>query len=248
MAVTSTKCEWSLAWFLKNSYGETILTPINPLLFGGDTWHVLHGRHGDTSFLAVTDAGDPKVISNSDGPMKLKHLLACANFELSLVKDGTVVESVYKGQTPNHPEEERETNSWKFAPARLIPDYSKSDSAPAPKPAPAPPPAPTAQWPFPLGEKSKKKKAVPHVTQQSIDDVVVKEIYPELKSDKDNASLKGITTCVLVLANGFKVIGVNMGPVDSSNFSEKLAKELAYKDAVRQVTTLLAYDLKKMAS
>jgi len=54
-----------------------------------------------------------------------------------------------------------------------------------------------------------------------------------------------VVVCLLTLANGYNVLGKNMGPVDPENYDVELAKTLAYDDARRQVWPLEGYLLKQ---
>lgn len=53
-----------------------------------------------------------------------------------------------------------------------------------------------------------------------------------------------LTICILVLKNGFVVIGKS-APVSSRNFSSELGKKFAYEDAVRQCWPLMGYALRE---
>jgi hypothetical protein len=57
-------------------------------------------------------------------------------------------------------------------------------------------------------------------------------------------SVDTLTICLLVLKNGFTVIG-HSAPADPANFEETLGRELAYENAVRQVWPLMGYALKE---
>lgn len=53
-----------------------------------------------------------------------------------------------------------------------------------------------------------------------------------------------LTLCVLVMANGFVLVGKS-APVSPENFNEILGRQLAYDDAVRQAWTLEGYLLRE---
>lgn len=53
-----------------------------------------------------------------------------------------------------------------------------------------------------------------------------------------------LTMCILVLKNGFVVIGKS-APVSARNFSAELGKKFAYEDAIRQCWPLMGYALKE---
>lgn len=55
--------------------------------------------------------------------------------------------------------------------------------------------------------------------------------------------MKVLTICLLVLRNGFTIVGKS-APADARNFDPELGKKLAYEDAVRQVWPLMGYALR----
>ncbi|TKD50568.1 Gp49 family protein [Sphingomonas baiyangensis] len=57
-------------------------------------------------------------------------------------------------------------------------------------------------------------------------------------------SLDVLTICLLVLRNGFTIIGKS-APASAENFDEELGRKLAYEDAVRQVWPLMGYALRE---
>ncbi len=56
-------------------------------------------------------------------------------------------------------------------------------------------------------------------------------------------ALKVLTICVLVMKNGFTIIGKS-APADAENFDRKLGEKFAYEDAVRQLWPLEGYRLR----
>lgn len=56
-------------------------------------------------------------------------------------------------------------------------------------------------------------------------------------------SLRVLTVCLLVMRNGFTVIG-KAAPASAANFDCDLGRKLAYEDAVRQVWPLMGYALR----
>lgn len=56
--------------------------------------------------------------------------------------------------------------------------------------------------------------------------------------------LDTLTLCLLVLKNGFTVIG-HSAPADPANYDVNLGRKLAYENAVRQVWPLMGYALKE---
>jgi hypothetical protein len=57
-------------------------------------------------------------------------------------------------------------------------------------------------------------------------------------------SLGVLTICLLVLRNGFTIIGKS-APASAANFDEALGRKLAYEDAVRQIWPLMGYALRQ---
>ena len=57
--------------------------------------------------------------------------------------------------------------------------------------------------------------------------------------------LNEITICVMILANGFKVVGVNEGPVSPKNFDADTGKRLARQKAIDKIWALEGYLLKE---
>jgi hypothetical protein len=58
------------------------------------------------------------------------------------------------------------------------------------------------------------------------------------------ASIPHLTICVLVLENGFSLVGKS-APADPENFNADLGKKFAKEDAVRQMWPLEAYALRE---
>jgi hypothetical protein len=52
-----------------------------------------------------------------------------------------------------------------------------------------------------------------------------------------------LTICVLVMKNGFTVIGKS-APASAANFNAEFGKKLAYEDAIRQLWPLMGYALR----
>lgn len=57
-------------------------------------------------------------------------------------------------------------------------------------------------------------------------------------------SIPHMTLCVLVLKNGFALVGKS-APADAENFDEELGKKFAKEDAIRQMWPLEAYALRE---
>lgn len=58
---------------------------------------------------------------------------------------------------------------------------------------------------------------------------------------------KLLTICVLVLKNGFALIGKS-APASPANFNAELGAEIAYEDALRQIWPLEGYALREQLS
>jgi hypothetical protein len=59
-----------------------------------------------------------------------------------------------------------------------------------------------------------------------------------------HTSLDLLTVCLIVLRNGFTIIGKS-APASPGNFDAELGAKLAYEDAVRQVWPLMGYALRE---
>lgn len=57
-------------------------------------------------------------------------------------------------------------------------------------------------------------------------------------------SLRLLSICILVMRNGFTVIGKS-APASPENFNAELGKKFAYEDAVRQLWPLMGYLLRQ---
>jgi hypothetical protein len=55
--------------------------------------------------------------------------------------------------------------------------------------------------------------------------------------------LKLLTICILVMQNGFTVIGKS-APASPENFSAELGRKFAYEDAIRQLWPLMGFSLR----
>jgi len=56
--------------------------------------------------------------------------------------------------------------------------------------------------------------------------------------------LKLLSICILVMLNGFVIIGKS-APASAANFNADLGRKLAYEDAVRQLWPLMGYALRE---
>lgn len=59
--------------------------------------------------------------------------------------------------------------------------------------------------------------------------------------------LKLLSICILVMKNGFTVIGKS-APASPENFNADLGRKLAYEDAVRQIWPLMGFALRDRLS
>jgi hypothetical protein len=86
--------------------------------------------------------------------------------------------------------------------------------------------------------------AAPLVTQKTVDDEVVNVYYRNLGSalKTPDGPAANVTLCVLILRNGFVVIGKS-ACVHRENFDEEIGQRLAYEDARRQVGPFMGWRL-----
>jgi len=57
------------------------------------------------------------------------------------------------------------------------------------------------------------------------------------------ASLELLSLCILVLKNGYTIVGKS-APASAENFNAELGKRLAYEDAIRQIWPLMGFALR----
>lgn len=62
-------------------------------------------------------------------------------------------------------------------------------------------------------------------------------------SNAERATLGLLSICILVMRNGFIVIGKS-APASPENFNAELGKKLAYEDCVRQLWPLMGWELR----
>ena len=60
-------------------------------------------------------------------------------------------------------------------------------------------------------------------------------------------SLRLLSICILVVKNGFSVIGKS-APASAGNFNADLGRKLAYEDAIRQLWPLMGFALRERLS
>jgi Phage protein (N4 Gp49/phage Sf6 gene 66) family len=58
------------------------------------------------------------------------------------------------------------------------------------------------------------------------------------------ASLSLLSICILIMQNGFTIIGKS-APASAANFNADLGRKLAYEDAIRQLWPLEGYALRE---
>lgn len=95
----------------------------------------------------------------------------------------------------------------------------------------------------------------PRLTPQAIDAVIHSEHYttgreilaaPDQKSSEKTARAMGcITLCVLVLQNGFTVVGKS-ACASPDNFDAELGRKIAREDARRQIWAFEGYNLRTL--
>lgn len=92
-------------------------------------------------------------------------------------------------------------------------------------------------------------RTAPRVSLDDIKANIASEMFvvggdiAEICEAPKHPSLDVLTICLLVLRNGFTIIGKS-APADVRNFDAALGEKLAYEDAVRQVWPLMGYALR----
>jgi len=71
-----------------------------------------------------------------------------------------------------------------------------------------------------------------------------KAIHATLKPETMPESLRVLSICILVMRNGFTVIGKS-APASADNYDMELGIQFAYEDAVRQLWPLMGYALRE---
>ncbi len=93
-------------------------------------------------------------------------------------------------------------------------------------------------------------RTAPRVSLSDIKTKIISEYYYNAgdlaRSFKhpEHASLDVLTICLVVLDNGFTIIGKS-APASADNFDEALGQKLAYEDAVRQIWPLMGFALRE---
>lgn len=69
-------------------------------------------------------------------------------------------------------------------------------------------------------------------------------ISRKLVNTEDLGALERLSICILVLHNGWTVIGKS-APASAENFNAELGKRLAYEDCIRQLWPLMGFALRE---
>lgn len=92
-------------------------------------------------------------------------------------------------------------------------------------------------------------RTAPRVSLNDIQDAIAGTYYHNAGdiarafAHPEHASLDVLTIAIVVLKNGFTVIGKS-APASADNFDEALGQKLAYEDAVRQIWPLMGFALR----
>jgi hypothetical protein len=89
----------------------------------------------------------------------------------------------------------------------------------------------------------------PRVSLADIEDSILEQHYlqgPAISfvPMRSNHPLFSLTICVLVLKNGFTIVGKS-APASPANFNAELGRKLAYEDCVRQIWPLMGFALRE---
>lgn len=98
------------------------------------------------------------------------------------------------------------------------------------------------------------KANIVHESYFTAGDAVAALFLPDIdklhlvRDDTDcQPSLGLLTICIIVVRNGFTLIGKS-APASAENFNAELGRQLAYEDAVRQLWPLMGYALRDRLS
>ena len=72
---------------------------------------------------------------------------------------------------------------------------------------------------------------------------VIRQFVEEPHRNRADVALDLLSICVLVMKNGFTVIGKS-APASPENFNPELGKKFAYEDAIRQLWPLMGFALR----
>lgn len=93
-------------------------------------------------------------------------------------------------------------------------------------------------------------RTAPRVSLSDIKKKIASEYYYNAGSlaqafgHPEHPSLEVLTICLVVLDNGFTIIGKS-APASSGNFDQALGQKLAYEDAIRQIWPLMGFALRE---
>lgn len=93
-------------------------------------------------------------------------------------------------------------------------------------------------------------RTAPRVSLSDIKKKIASEYYYNAGSlaqsfgHPEHPSLDVLTICLVVLDNGFTIIGKS-APASPDNFDEALGQKLAYEDAIRQIWPLMGFALRE---
>jgi len=98
-------------------------------------------------------------------------------------------------------------------------------------------------------KQSAKFAKAPRIALKDIEDQIAykfdlngKDIIPYAPNTA-LASLEVLSICMLIMKNGFVVIGKS-APMSSENYNFALGQQFAYEDAIRQLWPLMAFSAK----
>jgi Phage protein (N4 Gp49/phage Sf6 gene 66) family len=100
-------------------------------------------------------------------------------------------------------------------------------------------------------QASEAVAVAPRVKLADIEDAIVSETYFTgdavaaciNRPGSPTASLATLTICLVVMRNGFVVVG-KAAPASPENFDPDLGRRFAYEDAIRQLWPLMGYALR----
>lgn len=82
-----------------------------------------------------------------------------------------------------------------------------------------------------------------HVLYATADKLLPEVTEAGSGEDRAYLPLRLLTLCIVVMTNGFTIIGKS-APASAANFDAELGKKLAYEDAVRQIWPLMGFALR----
>jgi hypothetical protein len=110
-------------------------------------------------------------------------------------------------------------------------------------------------------EVQEKELLSPRVTFEDIQSQIASEVYfsagdgiigcpssPTIFTEKEFDQFDMITFCVLIMKNGHRIVGINEGPVSSTNYDAELGRKMARANAIDKIWPLLGYELRTKLS